>query len=146
MPLLQWSDDLSVGVEALDCDHKHLFAVVNDVFDAVGTGAEGPRLVTLFDQLITYTRDHFAREEALMAAGHFPGLAAHRVEHAELAGKVIELRRRFFEHTLDERNPELLVLFKTWLMSHIRVTDLQYKPYVITGTRAADWQPSLNIR
>ena len=131
MPLMLWTEELSVGVEALDEDHRKLFAMVNGLFDAIedGTGTVLPG--ALFDALLDYTRDHFAREEALMAARRYPGLAAHRTEHAELAERVHELRQNFLAGSLEPVRGELLVLFKTWLTSHIRVTDCGYKPYVV---------------
>jgi len=131
MPLLNWSPDLSVGVDALDDDHRQLFALVNQVHDAIQAGCAEPLLAPLFDRLVDYAREHFRREEALMDEGHYPGLAAHREEHLLLATRVHELRRRFVGGSVENLNLELLVLFKTWLTSHIRISDLQYKPYVI---------------
>ena len=136
MPLMQWTEELSVGVESLDDDHRQLFAMVNGLFDAIEGGTGGELLGALFDALVDYTRDHFTREEALMAARHYPGLAAHRAEHAQLAERVHALRRNFLGGVAkplkaEPVGQELLVLFKTWLTSHIRVTDCGYKPYVI---------------
>ena len=131
MPLMLWTEELSVGVEALDADHRQLFAMVNGLFDAIEGGTEAELLGALFDAIIDYTRDHFAREEALMAVRHYPGLAAHRIEHIQLAERVHELRRNFLAGGLEPVRQDLLVLFKTWLTSHIRVTDCGYKPYVM---------------
>ena len=131
MPLMQWTEELSVGVESLDDDHRQLFAMVNGLFDAIEGGTGAGLMSALFDALLAYTRDHFAREEALMAERHYPELAAHRVEHAELAERVHALRRSFLTDGGDGVGQELLVLFKTWLTSHIRVTDRAYRPYVI---------------
>ena len=138
MPLMLWTEELSVGVEALDEDHRQLFAMVNGLFDAIGGGTGGELLTALFDALAAYTRDHFAREEALMAARHYPGLPAHRAEHLQLAERVQELRRSFLAGSVEPVSQELLVLFKTWLTSHIRVTDFGYKAYVMDRPGAAE--------
>jgi hemerythrin len=137
MPLMHWTEDLSVGVEALDEDHRRLFAMVNRLFDALD-GGDGDLLGPLFDALVDYTRDHFAREEALMAARHYPALAAHRAEHLQLAERVHSLRDRFLGGTDEPVGQELLVLFKTWLTSHIRVSDCAYKPYVMDRRSAGN--------
>ena len=131
MAFASWNEELSVGVEALDADHRQLFAMVNGLFDAIEGGTGNDLLAALFDALVDYTRDHFAREEALMAARHFPGLAAHRAEHIQLAESVHQLRQRFLAGAAEAVGHELLVLFKTWLTSHIRVSDRAYKPYVM---------------
>ncbi len=145
MPLMLWTEELSVGIEEFDADHRQLFAMVNGLFNAfeVGTGAE--LLGALFDALIDYTRDHFAREEARMAACHYPGLSTHRAEHLQLAERVHELRRHFLAGSVEQVNRDLLVLFKTWLTSHIRVTDHGYKPYVIDRP-AAGHQCAITLR
>lgn len=138
MPLMLWDQELSVGVEAIDAEHRQLFAMVNGLFDAIEGGTGGDLLAALFDALIAYTRDHFAREEALMAERHYPGLAAHRAEHRELAERVLALRQTFLSGAIEQVNQELLVLFKTWLTSHIRITDCGYKPYVIDRRPAVE--------
>lgn len=130
MPLMSWRPDMSVGVEALDDDHRGLFGLLNDLFDAIQAGTGGALLEPTFERLAEYCRDHFAREEALMAAGGFPDLAAHRAEHSELATRVQGLRARLSQGADEDLTTELLVLFKTWLTSHIRISDMRYGPYV----------------
>ncbi len=134
MPFVQWGKDMSVGVEALDEDHRCLFDMVNELYDAVQNGTADTLMASVFDRLESYIRDHFAREEALMAEGGFPDLTAHRAEHIELAAKVHDLRRRVLDGSLDRPGLELLVLFKTWLTSHIRITDNRYRPYVVAAS------------
>jgi len=130
MPLMQWCPDMSVGVEDLDADHRRLVALLNEAHDAILAGTAGTLLAPALDRLAAYCRDHFAREEALMEACGFPELAAHRAEHAELASRVHGLRDRLLGGSVENLNMELLVLFKTWLTSHIRVSDARYKPYL----------------
>ena len=147
MPFMLWTEELSVGVEALDADHRQLFSMVNSLFDAIECGTGTELMGALFDVLVDYTRDHFAREEALMAARHYPGLVAHRAEHVQLTERVHELRRSFLAGEREPVGQELLVLFKTWLTSHIRVTDCGYKPYVMerpTADREAGLERSGN--
>lgn len=130
MALMTWSDSLSVGVDVLDADHRRLFALINELHDAIQSGSEPVPLASAFDRLTEYCRDHFAREEDMMAAGAYPELEAHRAEHVELTAQVHSLRGRFLNGAEDDLTTELLVLFKTWLTSHIRISDMRYGPYV----------------
>ncbi len=136
MALVQWQAELSVGVEILDQDHRNLFSMLNELYDAVQSGIELAVLTSLLDRLAQYTQDHFQREEALMKACGYPDIAAHCDEHEQLAVKVSELQRRLAGSSLEFLSLELLVLFKTWLASHIRVSDFQYKPYLVAWTRS----------
>lgn len=126
MPLMPWTEDLSVGVEELDADHRQLFAMVNALFDAVEGGSSGDLLAAFFDALVDYTRDHFAREEALMAACHYPGLPSHRMEHFQLAERGHQLRGQFLLGDAEPVSRDLLGLFNGWLTTHIRITDGAY--------------------
>ncbi len=142
MALVRWRDDMSVGDEALDQEHRRLFAMINELYEAIRPEAAADEagealIASVLDRLVDYAREHFAREEARMAECGFPGLVSHRAEHVELAARVFDLRRRFLDGSLERPGPELLVLFKTWLASHVQVTDARYRPYIIAATRAA---------
>ena len=131
MPLAQWDPTLSVGVAVLDRDHRALLNMLNELFDAMKQGQEAELLPQLFLRLHEYISTHFVREEAMMAQCGYPDLAAHHSEHLHLATRVSELSQRYQEGKSSDINLELLVLFKTWLMSHIRVSDYQYKAYLV---------------
>jgi len=130
MALVQWHEDLSVGIELLDQDHRCLFSMLNELYDAVQYGTEATVITSLLDRLVLYTQDHFRHEEALMAECGYPDLINHRSEHNHLTAKVSELRQRLTDRSLESLSLELLVLFKTWLTSHIRISDFQYRPYL----------------
>ena len=138
MALVQWQESLSVGVGALDQDHRSMFSMLNQMNDALQDGTEGAMMAPLLDRLLLYTREHFAREEALMAECGYPDLAAHRREHQQLAVQVRALHQRLTDGSTESLGREVLVLFKTWLTSHIRVSDFLYKPYLVARTRSHD--------
>ena len=39
MPLITWTDDLNIGVEPIDDDHRRLAGILNRLHDAVHGGA-----------------------------------------------------------------------------------------------------------
>ncbi|CAK0751502.1 Bacteriohemerythrin [Azospirillaceae bacterium] len=130
MPLVHWSEGISVGVTVLDDDHKHLIDLINQLYDAMQAGREMEVLEGIFNELSNYTQTHFAREEQMMEARKFPGLAAHKIQHVELTTRVQQFYKKFQSGEAPSLSLELLALFKTWLISHIRVSDFQYRPYI----------------
>jgi len=130
MPLVHWSEGISVGVEQLDNDHKALINLINELYDAMQAGRETDVLESIFGRLIDYTHTHFLREEQLMDKYNFPGLAAHKIQHVELTTRVQQFHKKFMAGESPSLSLELLALFKTWLISHIRVSDFQYRPYL----------------
>ena len=65
MPLMTWTDSMSVGVKVLDDDHKKLVDMVNELHDGILEGHRHEALAHVLDQLVHYTKVHFAREEQL---------------------------------------------------------------------------------
>lgn len=126
---LSWDDSYSVGVEAFDQDHQRLLHLINNFQTAAhyNTGEQFVRQA--LDELIDYTKTHFAREEALMEEHGFPDVEAHKKQHAEMIAKVGEEVERY------QRDPEgsveaLLDFLKKWLIHHIQGTDKEYGPFL----------------
>lgn len=123
---------MSVGVPALDADHRSIVRIVNLLQDIEGEDAR--RIVeTVLDTLSVYCRYHFAREERVMAWCGFPGVASHRGEHE---GFTLALARLHQQYAM-ERDPavvgELRDRLTRWLCHHILIQDMAYKPYVLAA-------------
>ena len=130
MPLLTWNDGLSVGVPTIDKQHKVLVGILNDLYDAMMAGRAKDVTGPLLRKLVSYTRDHFTAEEAMMTAAKYAGLAVHRVEHQELTKQVDEYLARF-ERGETTVNIELLKFLRGWLTNHIQHSDKQYGPCLV---------------
>lgn len=127
MPLLTWNDSLSVGVHTIDGQHAVLVGILNDLYDSMMKGQAKEFTGPLLKKLINYTRDHFAAEEAMMAAAGYSGLPAHRREHQALTKQVTEFAARFDRGECSV-NIELLRFLRNWLANHIQQSDKLYGP------------------
>ncbi|MGP8252274.1 MAG: bacteriohemerythrin [Terracidiphilus sp.] len=130
MPLLTWNDSLSVGVRAIDSQHSALLAILGELYDAMMKGRTKQVSGPLLHKFIDCTRDHFAAEEAMMAAAEYSGLAAHRREHERLTKQVEEFAARFDRGECTV-NIELLRFLRTWLTNHIQQSDKAYGPCLV---------------
>lgn len=119
-PQLVWNEDLSVGIEALDADHKVLVALLNKVSDHSLSHAE---VGEVLDELLAYSSYHFVREEALMAACGYPDQVAHQKVHRTLAAKATKLAAQWRESENPEVIAELLDFLRAWLVKHIMEED-----------------------
>jgi hemerythrin len=122
MPITNWNAGLSVGVEYLDADHRHLIEIMNDVFDAMMLGTDSSASRKGLQVLSTYVVDHFNREEEWMAARGFTDLVHHRHEHELLREQIAQLLKQS-DQGADEVALELLVVLRDWLLRHIGVSD-----------------------
>ncbi|MBF0247071.1 MAG: hemerythrin family protein [Alphaproteobacteria bacterium] len=126
--IIEWSDDMSVGNDLLDKDHKILIKALNDFIQAIEDD-EGVFVIDgIFTGLLNYTDFHFKREEKAMRIAGFPGLESHQGVHADLVEKVIDVRRRFMQCPTATLETEVSDFLKSWLQDHILVQDMAYKP------------------
>jgi CRP/FNR family transcriptional regulator len=120
--LLAWDSDYSIGVEAIDEQHRRLFDISNRFYDAWRVQAGRDALCRIFDELLEYTRYHFAEEERLMQQISYPGLPQHRRSHEELVDLVGRFRRQLESGTPGVET-EALEFVKTWLNIHVLEDD-----------------------
>ena len=126
---MSWDDSYSVGVQVLDEDHQRLLHLINNFQTAAhyNTGEQFVRQA--LDELIDYTKTHFAREEQMMEENGYPDVEGHKKQHAQMIAKVGEEVERF-EQDPDGSVDELLAFLKEWLIHHILGTDKEYGPFL----------------
>lgn len=130
MPFMSWSDDMSVGVAAIDDDHKKLVGMVNELHDGMLAGHAKDALGTVLDRLIKYTQVHFAREEEFFAKTGYAESAAHKKEHSDLVKAVVELQTRFKTASSSTLSMEVMSFLRNWLVNHIQGSDKKYGPHL----------------
>lgn len=131
---ITWRDQMSVGVKALDDDHKHLIDIVNRFETQLTQGLDEAVMKATIKQLVDYITEHFAREEKLQLTVSYPFADVHKEEHEALKKRVQGIIRTYF---VEKSKPvdksattEMLAFLKTWLMDHILGSDMQMKPYL----------------
>jgi len=130
MPLMEWTEEMSVGVQVIDDDHKKLIDMLNDLNDGVITGKNNRSLEGVIEGLLRYTKYHFDREERFFAETGYPGGAAHKAEHDLLTRRVSNLQTRFEAGQSLELSLEALAFLKDWLTGHIMGSDQRYGPHL----------------
>ncbi|HEY5790582.1 MAG TPA: bacteriohemerythrin [Gammaproteobacteria bacterium] len=126
---MEWNASLSVGVAAIDDQHRELL----DLFNLIAGELENqPDSCPdeLVQRLLTTAREHFRDEEALLARAGYPALEQHAAEHEQLMARLTMLAVLCGRH---EASPRLLELLIDWLTEHIFQHDMPYKPH-LAGT------------
>lgn len=125
MPIAIWNDSLATGIGRFDEDHKHLLNLLNAVYEDFITDAPAESVERVLDELMDYTRYHFAAEEAWLQKITYPGLAEHRLEHERFVQRVLEIREEYHDG-IGRLNVDMLSFLKEWLTGHILKTDAAY--------------------
>lgn len=119
-----WTQQLSIGVPAMDADHRKIINYMNTLAQAAERNASFAELDVAFRQLVEFTRRHFSDEEKLMTSIEFDRIATHKAIHARL---LAELDQHYRDFNRTRRIGEGLFRFLSfWLKSHICGIDRKY--------------------
>jgi hemerythrin len=129
MAFVQWDQKLSVGINQIDMQHKKLVSMVNEMYEAMSQGKGNDVVGKVLDDLITYTRTHFATEEKLMQANGYPDYAAHKALHDQLTKQAGQMQADF-KSGKAALSTKVAAFLKDWLVNHIMGTDQKYAPFL----------------
>lgn len=137
MAILNWNNQLVLGIDSVDEQHKHLIDLTNQLDEAVALGADRDTIIKIVNSLIDYTVYHFQHEEQLMADAKFnPTMyAVHESEHKEFVAKMITVQREV-EADINAISEDLMDYLVNWLCHHILSTDKQMALSLISGIDA----------
>ncbi len=137
--LVEWSKELSVGIEEIDSQHKVLVDLLNELHRAIieRHGSETAHRILL--QLLEYTRIHFAVEESLMRILGYPEYEEHKHHHELLLDEVRMLSEKLHDGK-KSISFELLHFLKMWLTKHIMEEDKLYAPFLLSKGVQATYQ------
>ena len=122
--LIEWTDNLSVGVDAIDQQHKKLIERFNNMALSVENHRGADEILRTLDFMIEYTNYHFSTEEKYMAKLGYPGLETHRTEHEKFKGILHNLVEDFKEEGATRALVESINTFMgNWLVNHFKGTD-----------------------
>jgi hemerythrin len=126
---LEWKDSFSVGIPAVDDDHRRMIGLLNEISAALEQ-RDYPACEDHFDRFIALAADHFQREERYLFATAYPQATEHARHHGRLlvmAGEVRERCRKLIEANQMTECFNDLVAF---LVDDILGADILFKSYL----------------
>jgi hemerythrin len=121
---IEWSQKLTVGVEAIDAQHRELIKQVNQLVAALESRQGGAEVARIVQFLGDYIVRHFGDEERLMARTAYPDAAAHKKQHEAFVADFVELKAELAKHGA---SPALATQLNHkvggWLIDHVGRTD-----------------------
>ena len=127
----RWSEEISVGDELLDSQHRQLLLQVNKLLEAMLEG-DVEVINNVIDFLDTYISQHLTHEELYMTEHKYPQVEEHKQLHKNFIDSYESFKKR-----LQQQGPnESLVMdvenyIGNWWMNHIGVEDKKYANYII---------------
>ncbi len=132
MSVIEWSEELSVGIDSIDQQHQILIGLINDLNTAMAKGEANEMIGNILLRLADYTRHHFSYEEKLFEQHDYPDTARHKRQHSDLIDQISALKERFETELSGSVGLEIMQFLKSWLTNHIKKTDKAYSEYLIS--------------
>jgi hemerythrin len=124
MQLLQWKDEYSVGIDAVDYEHKELIDLINRLHEELGASDSKRTVSAFFGDLLKGISAHFALEEKFMREHGYSGLGSHKEDHERLLDELRDIMDDF-EDAKEIDAAELRGRLDTWFTRHFRTHDAQ---------------------
>jgi hemerythrin len=121
---IEWTEDLTTGINEIDTQHKELFKRINRLLDACYQGKGKEEIDDLIRFLSDYVVDHFGTEESLMDRYDYPESRPHRSQHEDFQKRFSDLKREL--QTSGERLVAVIgtnQLLGDWWINHIGKVD-----------------------
>ena len=121
---IEWTPNLTVGVNSIDDQHKTLFDKANQLFEAGKNNKTKEFISEMLDFLDAYTKQHFNSEEVYMRSISYPGYDDQKKLHTDFIAALAKLKKDY-----QESGGNILVILNAnqmvvdWLLKHISVED-----------------------
>jgi len=122
MSLIKWKEGFSVGVAAVDHEHRELIELINQLYELTQSGGGRERVVESLGEIYAQIAAHFALEEKMMRDSAYPALQVHKADHENLLDQLRDIMDRVEDDgSYDEER--LSRDLERWFTEHFRTHD-----------------------
>ncbi|OEG00006.1 hemerythrin [Vulcanibacillus modesticaldus] len=128
---LKWREDLAVGINKIDQQHKELFERTDQLLNACNLGKGREEVAKLIDFLLEYVVTHFKDEEQYQKKYGYPDYDNHKMLHDKFIDEVKNLKNK-----LDSEGSSIGLVIEInrkvidWLVNHIGKVDRQLATFL----------------
>ncbi len=138
--MIKWTEELSLGIETIDSQHKELFNRINSLVEAIRESACKYKIGDVISFLEDYVQTHFEEEEKVMIRYKYPHYDFHKSQHEYFKRELTTLKPELLELE-GGKNPgsyELSVttnkLVVDWILEHVSKVDKELGKFLKTKT------------
>lgn len=126
---IQWNNNYSIGIRAIDTQHKALFETVNRLYILKDNEINlKEKLKAILYDFREYTQIHFKDEEAFMHSIGYNGLDEHKKLHQKIIDSINDILKN--SSSLSIVKSKMRVLSKRLLLKHIVKEDIKIKYFI----------------
>lgn len=124
MSLIEWDEKFSVGVAAVDHEHRELIGLVNETYERLKRPSASVTVPDFLGEIHARIAAHFALEETLMRAKNYAHFAEHKADHERLLDEIRDIMDDYEDgdsEAFDER--QFALRLGTWFTGHFATHD-----------------------
>lgn len=130
--MLEITKEMETGIPEVDEQHRELVSKVNNLIALKEKGITEEETKKTLDFLAEYAVMHFKTEEDLMTRCVYPACYLHEGQHKFFVDKFLAFKHRFEnEGHSDVLSTELNTFLVSWLINHIKVSDMDFGRHYI---------------
>jgi hemerythrin len=129
---MRWDESLSVGIDAIDNQHREFVDCVSDLERAQAL-SDRDGVGRVIKRVINFASTHFAFEEELMERGGYKLRAHHKAAHDDFVRRMREYARRHAQG--EDVARRLLSELNSWTTNHMDRDDKDYARSVRPATK-----------
>jgi hemerythrin len=122
MGLLHWEKRYSVGVDAVDHEHRELVDLINRLYEEASARGSKVAVLGFFGDLFKVISAHFALEERLMRERGYDNLVQHKNDHERLLDEIRDIMEDYEVTDLFD-NQLLAQRLDAWFSRHFETHD-----------------------
>ncbi len=130
---MTWNDNLAVGVDLIDNQHKELFSRIDGFYDTLRQGGDAKKVIDMLVYMQNYVVTHFTAEEGLQRKYNYPKYLDHKKLHDNFVREVNDLKIDIEKNGVTVASSSLVgMTLSNWLVNHINVHDKALGNYLKT--------------
>ncbi|MBI5920704.1 MAG: hemerythrin family protein [Betaproteobacteria bacterium] len=126
---LRWRENLSVGNDSIDSDHKYFIEIINQAENSL-ISMDRAELKKAIENLSLYSAKHFDREEKIASAVGYPQMEQLHNSHEVLADKLKQLKIEIDGELSLSSVVHFSALLRDWLLDHLMKEDMLMRPFL----------------
>jgi hemerythrin-like metal-binding protein len=122
MSLIQWKEDFSVGVPAVDLEHRELITLINAAHAQMQRNRRPEKVGEFLWEIYARITAHFALEEKIMRDKSYDQYAEHKRDHEQLLDEIRDIMDAYDDGKLYDE-PQFARVLSEWFIGHFKTHD-----------------------
>jgi len=120
--LIEWKDEFSIGIAAVDHEHQQLIVLINELHDAMSGENATITVLDFLGEIHAHIAAHFALEEKIMRALRYDQYEEHKQDHERLLDEISDIMEAWEKHDF-YNDDEFSQTIGSWFTDHFSSMD-----------------------